>query len=325
MTHPHLKTIPRSVAIFGASGHIGGPMARFLRFHAPQVRLRLIGTTPDKVARLQHDFPGAETVQANYFDPASLQAAVAGIEAMLVLATQPLDEARAMSHLAEAVRAAGTVVHMVRVVGLQPDTSPRRIPQALRDFGLGLEVQHPIAREVLDGAGLPVTYLNVGASYMDNYLRAAPALRAAGRLVWPEREIPYVDPREVGEAAARLLLSDDRRHVGQFYTLNNGEPGLRTAAVAQMMREVFQRSVHHDPSREGFMGTFEPLLARGLVPPTLPHYLWDFFAYEEANAPVWVANQFLERTLGRRPTTLRAWLQEHRTHFFPEDAPRAAG
>ncbi|WP_280109931.1 hypothetical protein [Azospirillum sp. B506] len=40
MTVPSFsKPIPKSGAIFGASGYIGGPMARYLRFHAPEIRL----------------------------------------------------------------------------------------------------------------------------------------------------------------------------------------------------------------------------------------------------------------------------------------------
>ncbi|WP_049976425.1 NmrA family NAD(P)-binding protein [Azospirillum sp. B506] len=274
--------------------------------------------------RLRDDHLGIEVVQANYFEQASLDAAVEGIEGLLVLTTTGLPEEPAMSNLVAAIRKAGCLIHMLRVVGMQPDTNLRRIPQPLRDFGLGLEIQHPIARQVLDDAEMPVTYLNVGASYMDNFLRMIPPLQQDSLLPWPDRLVAYVDPREVGEAAARLILSDDARHVGQFYTLNNGEAPLRTSEVARMMSEVFLRRIRHDGSREALDGYFKPLVDSGLVPPGVPDYLWNFFLYEEANAPVWVPNQFLERTLGRKPGTLRTWLQEHRHHFSVEDKGAAS-
>jgi uncharacterized protein YbjT (DUF2867 family) len=323
-THPYHKPALQSVAIFGAAGHIGGPMARFLRFHAPQLRLRLISSNPDKAEQLRADFPGTEVVVANYNDEASLAAALAGIEGLMVLTTQPMDERRAMTNLVSAVRQCGTLRHMIRVVGLFPDFNPRRIPQRLKDFGMGLEIQHPIARQVLEEADMPVTFLNVGASYMDNFLRTIPGIQEHGTVVWPNRVVTYIDPRELGEVAARLLLSDDARHIGQFYTLNNGEPGVSTADVAALMSEVFQRPIAHDGSREGFMASFAPLLEANLVPPALPAYLWDFFQFEDANAPAWVPNQFVERTLGRKPTTLRAWLLEHQHRFFDDDATAPA-
>jgi uncharacterized protein YbjT (DUF2867 family) len=320
----HHKPIPKKVAIFGASGHIGGPMARYLRFHAPHIGLRLIGSNPDKVEQLRQDYPDCEVVQANYFDPLSLDAAVAGVEGLMVITTTGLREQPAMTNLVQAVRKAGCLIHMLRVVGVQPDTNPRRIPKALWDFELGLEIQHPIARQVLDDAGMPVTYLNVGASYMDNFLRMIPPLQQDNLLPWPERLVPYVDPREVGEAAARLILSDDARHVGQFYTLNNGDAALYTSQIAQMMSEVLLRPIRHDGSRAALDAYFKPLVDGGMVPPGVPDYLWNFFLYEEANAPVWVPNQFLERVLGRKPGTMRAWLQEHRHHFSLEQAPHFA-
>lgn len=319
MTHnTYPKPIPQSIAIFGAAGHIGGPMARYLRFHAPQIRLRLISSNPDRQEQLRQDFPDAEVVHADYFDGASLDAAVAGMQGLLVLTTAGLKEEPAMTNLVAAVKKAGTLIHMIRITGVQPDSNPARIPKALRDFGLGLEIQHPIAREILDDAEIPVTYLNCGASFMDNYLRLIPTIQEHGVVPWSDRQVPYVDPREVGEAAARLLLSDDARHIYQFYTLNNGEPGLRASDVARMMSEVFLRPIRHDGTREALFAFFKPVVDAGLVPAAIPEYLWNFFAYEDGNAPVWVPNQFLERTLGRRPNTMRAWLQEHRHQFFDD-------
>jgi uncharacterized protein YbjT (DUF2867 family) len=318
-TNPYHKPALKSIAIFGAAGHIGGPMARYIRFAAPQVRLRLISSNADKAEQLRLDYPGAEVVVANYNDTPSLEAALAGIEGLFVLTTQPMAERPAMTNVVNAVRKSGTLRHMIRVVGMFPDFNPRRIPQSLKDFGMGLEIQHPIAREVLEEAGMPVTFLNVGASYIDNFLRMIPGLQENATVVWPNREVPYLDPRELGEVAARLLLSDDSRHIGQFYTLNNGEPGITTEQVAALMSEVFQRPIAYDGSREGFMNFFAPLLEASVVPAALPAYLWDFFQFEGDNAPAWVANQFVERTLGRKPTTVRAWLLEHKHLFFSDE------
>lgn len=322
MTAPSfIKPVPNSIAIFGASGHIGAPMARYLRFHAPSIRLRLIGSNPDKVEQLRQEHPGAEVVQANYFDQASLDAALAGIQGLMVITTTMLDERPAMTNLVAAVRKSASLIHMIRLTGMQPDTNLQRIPKVLRDFGLGIETQHPIARQILDDAQMPVTYLNCGASFMDNYLRMASSIEE-GVLRWHNRRVPYIDPREVGEAAARLLLSDDSRHVGQLYTINNGQPALRPSDVAQMLSEMLMRPIAHDGSREGLFKFFQPLMDAGLVPEFVPEYLWNFFEYEDANEHVWVPNQFMENLLGRQPTTLRAWLLEH-LHHFGEVTPPA--
>lgn len=313
----HIKPIPKSVLIFGASGHIGGPMAAFLRFHAPDMKLRLASSRPEGVDDLKTAFPEAEVVVASYMDSAALEAAFAGIEAAMIVTPPECDELAAMTNVVRATSKAGTVKHIIRVVGLQPDMNHARVPEKMRSFGKGIEVQHPIARQVLDDAGLPVTYLNSGASFMDNLLRLAGQVQE-GYLSWPNRPVTYIDPREIGEAAARLLLSEDARHIYQFYTLNNGEEPRSASDVAALMEEVLLRKIPHDPTKEAFIAFFKPLVDGGAMPPHFPDYLWDFFEYEAANATVWVPNQFMERTLGRKPNTLRAWLMEHRAMFLPD-------
>lgn len=304
------KPIPRAVLIFGAAAHIGGPLAAFLTREAPGMRLRLATSDPAKAPGLAARFPAAEVVVADLRDSATLAPAVEGIEGVFLLTPSGTEERPPMTNLTAALTRAGRVIQIIRLLGIQPEANPARIPQSLRDHGLGLPIQHPIAKAILDESGLPVTYLNSGASFMDNFLWMAEPLRERRTLVWPERMIPYVDPRDVAEAAGRLLLSDNPRHIGQFHTMNNGHDMLRFAEVAAMMSEIWGEPIAYDGSRAGFFATYAPMGERRL------QYLWDFFAYEAANDVVWARNDFMERILGRKPVTLAAWLAEHRDRIL---------
>ena len=304
------KPIPGSVLIFGAAAHIGGPLAAFLTRAAPEIRLRLATSDPAKAPVLAARFPAAEVVLADLRDPATLAPAVDGMEGVFILTPSGTEERPLMTNLAAALQAAGRVVQIIRLLGIQPEANPARIPQSLRDHGLGLPIQHPIAKAILDESGLPVTYLNSGASFMDNFLWMAGPLRERRTLVWPERMIPYIDPRDVAEAAGRLFLSDNPRHIGQFHTMNNGHDMLRFAEVAAMMSEIWGEPIAHDGSREGFFAAYAAMGERRL------QYLWDFFAYEAANDVVWARNDFMERMLGRKPVTLAEWLAEHRERIL---------
>src|SRR3546814_18571517 len=64
------------VLIFGAAGHIGLPLARWIRYKSPETRLRLVSRNADQRQRLQVEFPDAEVVAADYLDPASMAAAL---------------------------------------------------------------------------------------------------------------------------------------------------------------------------------------------------------------------------------------------------------
>jgi uncharacterized protein YbjT (DUF2867 family) len=302
------KPLPQNILVFGAAAHIGGPLAKFLVREAPSIRLRLATHSPEKVEGLRAAFPDAEVVQADYADLPSLRKAVDGMEGVFVIAPGNTDEQMAMTNLAEALKASGSLIQLIRQLGIQPEANLRRIPKTLRRQGGDFfPFQHPIAKRILDEAGLPVTYLNCGATFMDNFLVLGMhrILREHRRLIWPERLIPWIDPRDIGEVAGRLFLSDNHRHIGQFHTLNNGHDLMRFHDVAELMSEIWEVPIAYDGSKESFFSAY-PFLG------PMREFVWEFLAYEQENEVVWARNDFVERTLERKPTTLRQWLIEHR-------------
>lgn len=308
MAQTNDKPIPKSVLVFGASDHIGGPLAECLTREGPSIRLRLATHSEAKAAALQAKFPAAEVVTADYLDMPGLTKAVDGMEGIFFIPPNELNEQVAVTNMIKACEASGSLIHMLRIVGLQPEANMHRIPLALKDAGVGIEIQHPIAKRLLDESGLPVTYLNCGATFMDNFIRLGlgQTVMRQRKLVWPERLIPWIDPRNIGEVAARLFLSDNHRHIGQFHTLNNGHDLLRFHEVADLLGEVLGEPVAYDSSREAFFATY------AFMGELMLNQIWNFFQYEQDNEVVWARNDFVERTLGRKPTTLREWLTEHR-------------
>lgn len=301
------KPIPRSILIFGAGDHIGGPLANYLTREAPSIRLRLATRKEETVALLRDRFPAAEVVRADFTHRDSLFAAVGGMEGIFFIAPGGLDEHTCTTNMVDAANASGTLIHMLRSMGLQPEANPHRIPAELRASGKGLETQNPIAKRILDASGLPVTYLNFGATFMDNFTRMGlgNSVRRERKLIWPERLVPWIDPRDIAEVAGRLFLSDNHRHIGQFHTLNNGHDLLRFQEVAAMLSETYGEPIQYDGSKEGFYAEY------AFMGPFRDE-LWNFFQYEQDNEVVWARNDFVERTLGRKPVTLREWLVEHR-------------
>ncbi|MCW8378657.1 NAD(P)H-binding protein [Streptomyces justiciae] len=299
------KPIPRSVLVFGAAGHIGGPLARYLRHEAPHIQLRLVSSRPEGIDDLRRAHPYAEAVVANYFDLASLESAVEGMEGVFVITPPRMDEGPAMTNLVAALKKADSAVHILRTLGLQPLADERRIPQALRDAEFVLPIQHPIAKRILDESDLPVTYLNLGATFMDNFLKMKEGLKHERKLIWHDRLVPFIDPREIAEVGARLFLSQDRRHIGQAHLLNNGHDLMRFSEAVELMSDVLGEKITHDASREAFFAAYSQRLGARCSE------LWEFLEYEKTYEVAWSRNDFVERTLGRKPLTLRDWLLEH--------------
>ncbi|KAI8302945.1 hypothetical protein K4K61_007529 [Colletotrichum sp. SAR11_59] len=126
-----IKAVPSTILIFGASGHIGGPLAQFLAREAPATKLRLATSNDSKKAQLQSAFPDAEVVVANYADAASLSAAVAGAEGVFVITPPGLHEEKPMTALVSALKQAGTATHIIRFLGLFPEFPSSKAPLSL--------------------------------------------------------------------------------------------------------------------------------------------------------------------------------------------------
>lgn len=301
------KPIPKSILIFGAADHIGGPLAEFLTREAPDIRLRLATRSADKAQALRQRFPAAEVVIADYTRLTSLIGAVEGMEGIFVITPPGLDERACMTNLVAAVASLGTLLHMLRFLGLHPEESVNRIPREMRLDGKGAEIQHLIARQILDDSGLPVTFLNCGATFMDNFTRLGlgDTVRRQRRLIWPEHLVPWIDPRDIAEVAARLFLSDNHRHIGHFHTMNNGHDLLRYRDAAAVMSEVWGEPIIYDGSKDAYLAAYEHFGAEREA-------IWNYMQYEQDYEAVWALNDFVERTIGRKPTTLRQWLAEHR-------------
>ncbi|KAJ0340664.1 hypothetical protein COL154_011097 [Colletotrichum chrysophilum] len=300
-----IKAVPSTILIFGASGHIGGPLAQFLAREAPETKLRLATSNDSKKAQLQSAFPDAEVVVANYADASSLSAAVTGAEGVFVITPPGLHEEKPMTDLVSALKQAGSATQIIRFLGLFPEFPSSKIPPEL---GPGsLPVEHRIAQKIFDDSGLPVTYVNCGATFMDNLAIQMRAVLAKKTVIWPEHRVPWMDPRDVAEVVGRLFLSTNAKHIGAFHTMNNGHDLMTFKELSIIMSEIFDEPIGYDGSHEAFAGFYGKVMG-----PHLSQVLWNFFKFEEAHEEVWALNNFVERTIGRKPVTVRQWLLEHK-------------
>ncbi|KAH7409717.1 hypothetical protein BKA64DRAFT_665672 [Cadophora sp. MPI-SDFR-AT-0126] len=301
-----LKPTLKSILIFGASGHIGKPLAEFLSRKRPDIKLRLATSAPEKKESLQKAFASAEIVVADFYDLPTLTKAVEGIDGAFVVTPSGTAEREPMENLVTAFKKWGTVIHIVRLVGVFPEFNPHRVPDTLKG-GRSLPVQHPIAKAILDESGLPVTYINSGATFVDNMFLQIKSVQLEKKFIWPEHRVPFIDPRDIAEVAGKLLLSDNAKHIGQFHTMNNGTDWLEFREVAEIVSDVLGRPIPYDGSKESFFRFYGPFLGENTATT-----MWNFFKFEQANEVCWALNNFVERTIDRKPKTVREWLLEHR-------------
>ncbi|MFS4582915.1 NmrA family NAD(P)-binding protein [Phaeobacter sp. C3_T13_0] len=310
MTH-NRKPIPKSILIFGAANHIGRPMAEYIAKTAPQVQLCLVSSNEDRAEALKKDFPKADIVVADYYDLPSMEAALDGIEGVYMSSPITVDPKRSMNNFVAAAKKSGTLVHMVRQIAIMPEYNKRLNPRELPARpGVDPTPDYKI-KEILDDSLLPVTYINFGGSFMDNFLKVTKiGIRRERKLIWHGRKVPYVDPREIAEVVANLLLSDNHRHIGCTHTINNGHDNHTAEGVAKVMSEAFGETITFEGSRDAFLENYSSVF--GPVAPGI----WAFFEYESEYEVGWALNDFAETMLGRKPKTLHDWFVEHKDQIL---------
>lgn len=323
MTHTP-KSIPASVLVFGASGLIGGAVARHLNDVSPQTRLRLVTSREKKAAQLRARFSDAEVIVADYLDLPGMIRAFDGMEGAFVVTPDFLDETAAMINVVAAARHAGTLKHLVRVTG-DPSSvhTEDDVPLNLRAFDGGTAIQHVRARKVIDSARLPVTYLNIAAYLMSDFTRLffRSLVNERTLLVPYDRTMAFIDDRDVGKAGACLLLSANGHHLGKVYQLDNGHDLMTFREAAALLGEVLGEPIAYDDSVERYVRSFGPLAEGKDVK---LRYFLQYMEWERGASTIWRRSDILEMLTGTRGGTLRTWIAENRAALLGE-APKSVG
>ena len=162
------STQPR-ILVTGATGQLGGIVVEELLKTVPATEIAGLVRPAESGAPSKGERLGAQGVQArqgDYTDPASLTAALAGIERLLFISSGTM-EGRVAQHrnVVEAAKAAGVSLVAYTSV-LHADRSP-----------LGLAEDHRQTEALLAASGVPFVLLRNGW-YTENYMASVPAALA---------------------------------------------------------------------------------------------------------------------------------------------------
>ncbi|MEV7415390.1 NmrA family NAD(P)-binding protein [Streptomyces sp. NPDC089919] len=286
------------IVIMGAAGATGGATLRSLA--ALGVPARALSRDPAALASVLDDRALARTElhRADAADPASLRAAFRGADRLFLTMANGPDQVR---HELAAVEAAADcgVRHVVKVSA--PAAEPgspvavsrghHTIEQRLRDRGLATTVLRPYA-------------------FMQKLLLLGPAVAATGTIhgATGRARCNYVDVRDVGDAAARILTRPDP--AGGSHPLTGGQ-AYSHPELAALLGELLGRPVRYadlDPA-----GLHAHLTGRAGMPDWLAAHVVEIqqLAVSRPESP----DRTFEELTGRTPRTLRAFLAEHLDRF----------
>jgi NAD(P)H dehydrogenase (quinone) len=216
-----------SFVVTGATGHLGRAVVEaLLERGVPAADITATGRSTEKLADLAAR--GVTVAVADYKDPASLDAAFAGADKVLLVSSNDFDD-RAGQHrnAIEAAQRAG-VGHVVYTSGPKATTS-----------SMLLMADHRTTEETLAASGLTTTILRNGW-YVENYTPSVPTYLEHGMVGSAgDGRVSLALRRELAEAAAAVLAGDG--HEGKVYEL--GGDAVTLSELAAIISDVTGQTV----------------------------------------------------------------------------------
>ncbi|TGE23766.1 SDR family oxidoreductase [Hymenobacter aquaticus] len=269
-----------SIAITGATGQLGRLVIEKLKARVPAAQIVALVRNPAKAADL-----GVEAREADYTQPAALEAALAGVDTLLLISSSEVGQ-RATQHrnVIEAAKKAG-VKRIAYTSLLHADSSP-----------LSLAEEHRATEADVKASGIPYTLLRNGW-YTENYTGSVHGAVAGGAFLGSAKDglISSATRADFAEAAVAVLTGTG--HEGQTYELAGDDSYTLTELAAEISRQTGKDIPYKDLP----VADYAAVLSSFGIPEGFAHGLasWDADA---ATGALFDDSRQLSRLIGR-PTT----------------------
>ncbi len=215
------------ILIIGASGQVGTELVKQLQ--TQQADFQALVHSPTSAQKLEAQ--GVKTVQADYTQPAELEAALAGVKQLFLLTPGSLQQAQIEQSVIDTAKKAG-VNKIVKLSVFGADSEP----------DMFLLQQHAQVDQYLQGSGLDYVILRPN-SFMQNFVRSnAATIKGQSSIYAPvgDGKVSHIDAADIAEVASIALT--DNAHNGNIFTLT-GPEALSYQEVAQKFSEHLGKPV----------------------------------------------------------------------------------
>lgn len=271
-------------AVTGATGHLGHLAVTSLLAHGVAAdQIVAIGRNTERLAELAE--LGVTTRVADYSDRASLDAALAGVDRLLLVSGSEVGQ-RVPQHLNVIAAAEAAGVDLVAYTSIpNADTSD-----------MALAEEHLATEQALAASGLRHTFLRNGW-YLENYTEQLPTHLEHGAILGSagDGRVSAATRADLAEAAALALLAEDPKAVHEL----GGDAFSLTELAATVSAETGRDVSYVDLPAEEFART----LAGAGVPEAFAQVLADS-DLGLARGELFVEGDDLTELLGRPATTL---------------------
>ncbi len=289
--------------ISGASGQLAQRVLSHLvdHHHVPPASIVAGTRKPEKLQAWAAK--GVKVRKADFEDPASLAAALKGVDHMLLISTDAIDRPgrRLAQHKAaiEAAKKAG-VRHVVYTSMLNPERSP-----------VTFASDHLGTEQALEASGLGRTILRM-SWYMDSLLGALPPILAAGKWITAAGtgKLSHVTREDCARAAAAALASDKAGNIRYDVT---GPEKYTTAELAATASRIAGKPID-------VVQVSNEELAQGKRAAGLPEFVVALIASLDANTRAGYADVLSDAVVkltGKPPQSVSDFLAANKAALQP--------
>lgn len=282
--------------VTGATGTTGRAVVRELTARGHRVRA-LVRRRDDRSLALQA--LGAEVVEGDLLDLASLRSATAGVAGAYFACPTGPALVDASVRFAQASREAG--LKIVANLSILPARADAASPESLG---------HWLSARVFESFGVPSTVLRP-TFFMDNLFFVSPLIKQ-GRLVFPWKPSSVHRPISAADVAgvAVSVLENPARHAGKNYPLH-GETAYSFIEIAALLSRVLGKEVVY--KQESVTEVVEMMTAGGNA------YLEKHFAATLLDYEMGIfqgTGDLVPQITSRPQITLQHFIERHRSAFI---------
>lgn len=228
------------IAVTGATGQLGRIVIKKLSERVPSTGIAALVRDVSKAGNL-----GVPVRLANYSEPATLDAALAGVDKLLLISGSEVgSRARQHANVIEAAKRAGVGLLAYTSI-LHADVSP-----------ISLAEEHRATEAAIQASGIPFVILR-NSWYTENYTSSIPGALAGGAFIGcaGDGRISSATRQDFADAAVAVLTSDG--HAGRVYELAGDVAYTLTDFAAEISRQAGKPVPYRNLSEPDYAKTLE--------------------------------------------------------------------
>ena len=220
------------ILLTGITGNNGGATANALLEKG--VKFRALVRDLDKAANWAAK--GVALVQGDLNDPASVRAALEGIDRAVLILPNSQDQERLELAFIDTAKQAG----LPWIIKLSS-------PEAVRGTTSPIPLAHIAAEDAIMASGLNWTFVRP-SFFMQNFRSSPAQAKATGKLSMPmgKGTVALTDCAEAGAFIAHVLTTDPAQHYGKCYDITGPDEVMNFDAIAKIIGKVIGQDVKYD-------------------------------------------------------------------------------